>query len=79
MIGGTVSKSGAVYTGDLSAVCGITSFIAWNGNWAYNCDFNDYDLSNAKVPGDQCSSKCKATPGCTHFTWLVVYLPTCFT
>ena len=49
MIGGTAAKSDAVYTGDLNAVCGITSSIAWNGNWAFNCDFNNHDLSNAKV------------------------------
>ena len=72
MIGGTAAKSDAVYTGDLNAVCGITSSIAWNGNWAFNCDFNNHNLSNAKVSGDQCSSKCTATSGCTHFTWFVI-------
>ena len=43
--------------------------IAWNGNWAMGCDFKGNDLSNARVRGEDCSSKCQSTPGCTHFTW----------
>ena len=71
MITGAVAKSDAYYTGDLNAVCGIvgSNSIAWNGNWAFNCDFNNHDMGNAQVPGSQCSSKCAATFGCTHFTW----------
>lgn len=44
--------------------------IAWNGNnWASYCDFYGNDLSNAKVPGEQCGGRCVATDSCTHFTW----------
>ena len=40
-----------------------------NGNWAFACDFKANDLSNAKVPADQCGPTCARTAGCTHFVW----------
>jgi hypothetical protein len=74
---GYVSKSGAVANGDRSSVCGIASgeeehggSISWRGqNWANGCDFNGNDLSNVRVPADECGGKCEETEGCTHFTW----------
>ena len=71
MIAGAVTKSDAFYTGDLNAICGINGFngVVWNGNWAFNCDFKNHDMGSAVVAGSQCSSKCAATAGCTHFTW----------
>ncbi|KAJ3403271.1 hypothetical protein CcCBS67573_g04045 [Chytriomyces confervae] len=57
--------------------------IAWNqvsggGAWALNCDWVGGDLSNAKVSGDQCGSKCATTTGCTHFTWTNANGGTCW-
>ncbi|TPX73999.1 hypothetical protein CcCBS67573_g04745 [Chytriomyces confervae] len=57
--------------------------IAWNqvsggGAWAMNCDWNGSDLSNVKVSGDQCGSKCSTTGGCTHFTWTNLNGGTCW-
>ena len=43
--------------------------IQWNGNWAMGCDFVGNDLASAKTRGEDCSSKCQATSGCTHYTW----------
>ncbi|CAF1051056.1 unnamed protein product [Brachionus calyciflorus] len=43
--------------------------IQWNGNWAFSCDFIGNDIGSATVPGEQCSSRCSQTSGCTHFTW----------
>ncbi len=43
--------------------------IQWNGNWAMGCDFIGNNLTNAKTKGEDCSSKCKMTNGCTHYTW----------
>ncbi|CAF1250178.1 unnamed protein product [Adineta steineri] len=53
--------------------------INWNGNdWAHNCEFKENDLSNARVPADQCGGKCAATPECTHFTWTNYESGTCW-
>ncbi|OQV15020.1 hypothetical protein BV898_10780 [Hypsibius exemplaris] len=45
--------------------------IKWNGNWAFDCDFSSVnDISRAfVVRGEECSTLCASTPGCTHFTW----------
>ncbi|CAF0937648.1 unnamed protein product [Adineta ricciae] len=42
--------------------------IHWNGNWAFACDFYKNDLTDARIPGEQCGGRCAATSGCTHFT-----------
>jgi len=47
----------------------LTSSINWQGDWALDCDFPGQDLTNQQTPGDQCSSTCATTPGCTHFSW----------
>ncbi|RNA20199.1 glycosyl hydrolase family 16, partial [Brachionus plicatilis] len=52
--------------------------IHWQGDWAFNCDFNKNDLTNARVPGSQCSNKCSQTPGCTHFVWTTYNGGTCW-
>ena len=43
--------------------------INWHGNWAFNCDFHNSDLSNVQSRGEDCSSHCENTSGCTHYTW----------
>ncbi|OWA54804.1 hypothetical protein BV898_19198 [Hypsibius exemplaris] len=45
--------------------------IKWNGNWAFACDFSSInDLSRTiVVRGEECSTLCASTLGCTHFTW----------
>ena len=44
--------------------------VNWNGNnWAMSCDFNGNDLSLAQIRGEECSGRCAATAGCTHFAW----------
>ena len=42
------------------------------------CDFVGNDLSNAKVPGEQCSNRCRQTPGCTHYSWTSYQGGTCW-
>jgi hypothetical protein len=37
--------------------------------WASACYFEDGDLSNKQVAGDECARTCASTFGCTHFTW----------
>ena len=55
------------------AVCVIirrANAIDWQpGNWAFACDFNENNLSNVKVRGEDCGGRCAQTDGCTHFTW----------
>ena len=34
-----------------------------------DCDFPGKDLSSRQVAGNQCSSTCKSTSGCTHYSW----------
>ena len=73
---GVASKNDAVYVSTPNYVCGVnpnSNSISWNGNWAFACDFKAGDIGNAQVPGSQCSSKCAATSGCTHFTWYVFF------
>lgn len=43
--------------------------INWQGDWAMNCDFVGKDLKHERTTGAQCSSTCKSTTGCTHFSW----------
>jgi hypothetical protein len=47
--------------------------ISWSygadGPWAMNCDFLNNDLSNVRSSGEECSTKCRTTSGCTHYTW----------
>ena len=50
----------------LNSVCGQ---IQWNnGDWAFACDFVNNDLSSAQTRGEDCSTKCQQTFGCTHYT-----------
>ena len=79
---GTVSKSNAIATSDQSMVCGLlppASIILWNGNnWALQCLFRGNDLSSAQIRGEDCSSRCQATSGCTHYTWTSYNGGTCY-
>ncbi|OQV22079.1 hypothetical protein BV898_03924 [Hypsibius exemplaris] len=59
-------------------VCGKTTAIQWNGDWAFACDFAGGDLSQATIPGDQCGGRCASTAGCTHYTWTTWNGGTCF-
>jgi hypothetical protein len=43
--------------------------IYWQGYWAHSCDFINNDLTNAYIPGEDCSKRCAQTSGCTHYTW----------
>ncbi|CAF1508701.1 unnamed protein product [Adineta ricciae] len=52
--------------------------IHWNGNWAFACDFYKNDLTDARIPGEQCGGRCAATSGCTHFTWTTYNGGTCW-
>ena len=57
----------------------FVSAIDWNGNnWAFGCDFNDNDLSNVQIRGEDCGQKCVDTDGCTHFTWTTYNGGTCW-
>ena len=72
---GGASKSDAFYVAKDGFVCGINpnngggSSINWTGNYAFSCDFSGRDITSEQVPGDQCSSKCQQTAGCTHYVW----------
>ena len=52
--------------------------VTWTGDWAFACDFKGNDLSNVRVSGDQCGSKCASTSGCTHFTYTTYNDGTCW-
>ncbi|UJR18907.1 hypothetical protein I4U23_022035 [Adineta vaga] len=53
--------------------------INWNGNnWAFACDFKGNNLSNVRIPGEQCGGKCTRTPQCTHFVWTTSNGGTCW-
>ena len=73
-----------VYENDGSGVVDPPSNINWNFDastgsyWAMGCDFVGNDLTNAKIPGEQCSSRCRQTSGCTHFTWTSYQGGTCW-
>jgi hypothetical protein len=51
----------------------LSKLIQWNevlGNsWAYSCGFVNNDLKNVAIGSDLCSSKCRTTLGCTHYSW----------
>lgn len=54
----------------LLSVVHINAQINWqNGDWAMGCDFKGNDLTKALTKGDMCSTKCRQTAGCTHYTW----------
>ena len=49
---------------------GMRRAVNWNGNnWGMSCDFKGNDLSSVRVRGEECSGRCAATAGCTHFAW----------
>ena len=53
--------------------------IVWQtGNWALACDFVGNDISNALTRGEDCSTKCINTQGCTHYTWTTWNKGTCW-
>jgi PAN domain len=53
--------------------------VSWNGQfWAPGCYFQGNDLTNAQTSSKDCSSKCTATPGCTHYTWTTYNGGTCY-
>eukprot|EP01124_Arcella_intermedia_P004866 TRINITY_DN12802_c0_g1_i2.p1 TRINITY_DN12802_c0_g1~~TRINITY_DN12802_c0_g1_i2.p1 ORF type:complete len:451 (+),score=101.42 TRINITY_DN12802_c0_g1_i2:3-1355(+) len=52
--------------------------INWQGDWAFNCDWLNHDLTNAKTTGDQCGPICEKTHDCTHFTWTPYLGGTCW-
>lgn len=55
------------------------SAINWNGkDWAMQCDFKGNDLSNVRIAGEYCSTKCRETSGCTHFSWTSYNGGTCW-
>lgn len=43
-----------------------------------DCDFYGNDLSSVKVRGEECSTACWNTAGCSHFTWSSWEGGTCF-
>ena len=53
--------------------------IKWQpGNWAYGYDFNENNLSNAKIPSSLCADTCRQTGGCTHYVWTTYQSGTCW-
>ena len=52
--------------------------IIWNGDWAFNCDFKNNDISQVLSKGEDCSSNCEKTPNCTHYSWTLKNNGTCY-
>lgn len=63
----SVTESDAFISHDKESVCGIVendSHINWNANdWAFGCAFWENDLSDIRVSGEDCSSRCVSTKG----------------
>ena len=38
-------------------------------SWAYSCDFANFNLSSVSIRKELCSTKCRLTLGCTHYSW----------
>jgi len=58
---------------------GLAQQIQWqSGGWAFACDFKNNDLTDARIPGDQCGGRCASTQRCTHFTWTTYNGGTCW-
>jgi PAN domain len=69
MKNGLVTKADAYYVANSNNVCGVNP-IVWNSNnEAVACDFKGNGLTNAKTAKTDCAAKCRATKGCTHYTW----------
>ena len=66
---GLVTKADAFYVTNSDYVCGVNSIVWNNNNEALACDFKGNGLTNAKTAKADCAAKCKATAGCTHYTW----------
>lgn len=60
------------------AIIECASAINWQGNWAHDCDFPGNDLKRERSDGDQCSTKCRQTSCCTHYSWTNYEGGTCF-
>ena len=57
----------------------ILCAINWQpGDWAFACDFQGSDLTNAKMKGEYCRASCASTPKCTHYTWTTWNGGTCW-
>ena len=42
------------------------------------CDFKGNDFTSVRCPGEQCSTKCWQTFGCTHYSWTNLNGGTCW-
>ncbi len=42
---------------------------ATNSWWRFGCDWKGKDITNVRVPGEQCATVCLQNARCTHFTW----------
>ena len=49
-----------------------------SGKWSMGCDFPGNDLANVRIPGEQCSTRCRQTSGCTHYSWSTYNGGTCW-
>ncbi|CAF0827833.1 unnamed protein product [Brachionus calyciflorus] len=47
-------------------------------HWAFDCDFNENNLKNIQIQGEDCGPACASTPLCTHFTWSDYNSGTCW-
>lgn len=56
--------------------------ISWrtsaDASWALGCDFARNDIGSARVRGEDCSGRCGATSGCSHFAWTLHNGGTCW-
>ena len=49
-----------------------------HNNWAFRCEFKGQDLTNMRSRGEQCSSLCRNTKNCTHYSWNMHSQGTCW-
>ena len=81
---GSISKESATKA-QFDVVCGVLAVdpIKWINNGAgvlhaLNCDFDENNLFNVQSSSKNCSTICKNTPGCTHYSWSNYMKGTCW-
>jgi len=84
---GSVNETDILYTGDNSRICGIINAtnnsisdprINWNSeDWAFACDFADYDTYTTIIQRSLCKDSCERTPDCSHYSWNTKNSGTC--
>jgi len=78
MKNGLVTKADAFNVLDSDYFCGVNPIIWNSNNVAVACNFDQGSLEKMKMAKKDCAAKCRATSGCTHYTWNTTDLGTCW-